>query len=88
MIMDRYKLDLVSAGRNFDKIRRAICSGYFFNCAKKDPQEGYKDLLSPVRESNDLCTNYLNEEKIKRMTQRKPTARMTMKMQRRSGSWK
>jgi ATP-dependent RNA helicase DHX8/PRP22 len=45
MIMDRYKLDLVSAGRNFDKIRRAICSGYFWNCAKKDPQEGYKTLV-------------------------------------------
>ncbi|QDZ17912.1 DEAH-box nuclear pre-mRNA splicing factor [Chloropicon primus] len=45
MIMDRYKLDLVSAGRNFDKIRRAICSGYFYNCAKKDPQEGYKTLV-------------------------------------------
>ena len=45
MIMDRYKLDLVSAGRNFNKIRRAICSGYFFNCAKKDPQEGYKTLV-------------------------------------------
>ena len=45
MIMDRYKLDLVSAGRNFNKIRRAICSGYFYNCAKKDPQEGYKTLV-------------------------------------------
>lgn len=38
-IMDRYKLDLVSAGRNFNKIRMAICSGFFFHAARKDPQE-------------------------------------------------
>ena len=44
-IMDRYKLDVVSAGRNFNKIRRAICSGFFFHSAKKDPQEGYKTLV-------------------------------------------
>tara|TARA_B110000977_G_scaffold173543_1_gene226774 strand:+ start:4236 stop:7760 length:3525 start_codon:yes stop_codon:yes gene_type:complete len=44
-IMDRYKLDVVSAGRNFNKIRKAICSGFFFHSAKKDPQEGYKTLV-------------------------------------------
>ena len=44
-IMDRYKLDVVSAGRNFNKIRRAICSGFFFHSAKKDPQEGYKTVV-------------------------------------------
>jgi ATP-dependent RNA helicase DHX8/PRP22 len=44
-IMDRYKLDMVSAGRNFNKIRRAICSGFFFHSAKKDPQEGYKTIV-------------------------------------------
>ncbi len=26
-------------------MRRAICSGYFRNAAKKDPQEGYKTLV-------------------------------------------
>lgn len=44
-IMDRYKLDVLSAGRNFNKIRRAICSGFFFHSAKKDPQEGYKTCV-------------------------------------------
>eukprot|EP00898_Chlorokybus_atmophyticus_P004046 jgi/Chlat1/4642/Chrsp3S05597 len=44
-IMDRYKLDIVSAGKNFNKIRRAICSGFFFHAARKDPQEGYKTLV-------------------------------------------
>eukprot|EP00899_Mesostigma_viride_P013186 jgi/Mesvir1/21869/Mv04246-RA.1 len=44
-IMDRYKLDVVSAGRNFNKIRKAICSGFFFHAARKDPQEGYKTLV-------------------------------------------
>ncbi|GAM26966.1 hypothetical protein SAMD00019534_101410, partial [Acytostelium subglobosum LB1] len=44
-IMDRYKLDLISCGKNFTKIRKAICSGYFANTAKKDPTEGYKTMV-------------------------------------------
>jgi len=44
-IMDRYKLNVVSAGKNFNKIRKAICSGFFSHAAKKDPQEGYKTLV-------------------------------------------
>jgi len=43
-IMDRYKLDIVSCGKNFTKVRKAICSGYFNHAAKKDPQEGYKTM--------------------------------------------
>lgn len=38
-IMDRYKLDMVSAGRSYVKIQKAICSGFFFHAARKDPQE-------------------------------------------------
>jgi len=44
-IMDRYKLDILSCGRNFTKIQKAICSGFFANAAKKDPNEGYKTLV-------------------------------------------
>ncbi|KAG6037756.1 hypothetical protein E4U41_004785 [Claviceps citrina] len=43
-IMDRYKHPIVSCGRHTDKIRRALCSGFFRNAARKDPQEGYKTL--------------------------------------------
>ena len=43
-IMDRYKLDIVSAGKNFTKVRKAVCSGFFMHAAKKDPQEGYKTM--------------------------------------------
>eukprot|EP00965_Chrysotila_dentata_P163337 5394981-Pleurochrysis_carterae.AAC.2 len=43
-IMDRYKLEVVSAGKNYTKVRKAICSGYFMHAAKKDPQEGYKTM--------------------------------------------
>jgi ATP-dependent RNA helicase DHX8/PRP22 len=43
-IMDRYKLDIVSAGRNYVKVRKAIVSGFFAHAAKKDPQEGYRTL--------------------------------------------
>jgi ATP-dependent RNA helicase DHX8/PRP22 len=38
-MMDRFKLDIVSAGRNYNKIRKAIVSGFFFKAAKRDPQE-------------------------------------------------
>ncbi|KAH0882580.1 LOW QUALITY PROTEIN: hypothetical protein HID58_058676, partial [Brassica napus] len=38
-IMDKYKLDVVSAGKNFTWIRKAITAGFFFHGARKDPQE-------------------------------------------------
>jgi len=41
-MMDRHKLDVVSCGKNTVRVQKAILSGYFRNCAKKDPQEGYK----------------------------------------------
>ncbi|XP_041021347.1 probable pre-mRNA-splicing factor ATP-dependent RNA helicase DEAH5 [Juglans microcarpa x Juglans regia] len=44
-IMDKYKLDVMSAGRNFIKIRKAITAGFFFHAARKDPQEGYRTLV-------------------------------------------
>ncbi|RXK38857.1 ATP-dependent RNA helicase DHX8/PRP22 [Tremella mesenterica] len=44
-IMDRYKHDLVSCGSNYNRVRMAICSGFFRNAAKKDPTEGYKTLV-------------------------------------------
>ncbi|KAF8625194.1 hypothetical protein AX15_005499 [Amanita polypyramis BW_CC] len=44
-IMDRYKHDVVSAGRDYNQVRKAICSGFFRHAAKKDPQEGYKTLV-------------------------------------------
>ncbi|TFK77464.1 ATP-dependent RNA helicase DHX8 [Pluteus cervinus] len=44
-IMDRYKHDVISAGRDYNRVRRAICSGFFRHAAKKDPQEGYKTLV-------------------------------------------
>ncbi|GJQ14352.1 hypothetical protein GpartN1_g6143.t1 [Galdieria partita] len=43
-IMDRQRLDLVSAGRAYNKIRKAIVSGFFMHAAKKDPQEGYRTI--------------------------------------------
>jgi ATP-dependent RNA helicase DHX8/PRP22 len=44
-ILDRYKMDIVSAGRNTNKIRKCIVAGFFTNAAKKDPQEGYKTMV-------------------------------------------
>ncbi|ETI21531.1 hypothetical protein G647_07878 [Cladophialophora carrionii CBS 160.54] len=44
-IMQRYKHQIVSCGRNTIKVRQALCSGFFRNSARKDPQEGYKTLI-------------------------------------------
>merc|ERR1711892_903390 len=44
-IMDRHKLDIVVAGRNTAKVQKAICSGYFRQAAKRDPQDGYRTLV-------------------------------------------
>ena len=41
-IMDRYKLDVTSAGKNVELIQKAITSGFYRNIAKKDPQEGFR----------------------------------------------
>ncbi|KAF9922003.1 DEAH-box ATP-dependent RNA helicase prp22 [Linnemannia zychae] len=43
--MDRYNQDVVSCGKNYTKVRRALCGGMFRHAAKKDPQEGYKTLV-------------------------------------------
>eukprot|EP00467_Chlorarachnion_reptans_P021821 CAMPEP_0114522842 /NCGR_PEP_ID=MMETSP0109-20121206/20963_1 /TAXON_ID=29199 /ORGANISM="Chlorarachnion reptans, Strain CCCM449" /LENGTH=1136 /DNA_ID=CAMNT_0001704097 /DNA_START=88 /DNA_END=3498 /DNA_ORIENTATION=+ len=44
-LMDRYRLPVESCGKNWNRLRKAIASGYFMNAAKKDPQEGYKTLV-------------------------------------------
>jgi ATP-dependent RNA helicase DHX8/PRP22 len=44
-IMDRYRLLLISAGKNYKLICKAITAGFFTNAAKKDPQEGYRTLV-------------------------------------------
>jgi len=44
MVMDRYKLEAISCGKNFNKVRKAITSGYFSQSAKKD-QEGYRTMV-------------------------------------------
>lgn len=43
-IMDRHKLAIVSCGRDVSRVQKAICSGFFRNAAKRDPQEGYRTL--------------------------------------------
>lgn len=43
-IMDRYKHDILSCGTDYNRVRKAICSGFFRNAAKRDPQEGFKSL--------------------------------------------
>lgn len=44
-IMDRYRHQIISCGRNTTKVRQTLCTGFFRNSARKDPQEGYKTLI-------------------------------------------
>ncbi|PGH26830.1 hypothetical protein AJ80_01410 [Polytolypa hystricis UAMH7299] len=43
-IMERYRHQIISCGRNTTQARQALCAGFFRNSARKDPQEGYKTL--------------------------------------------
>ncbi|KAI2658410.1 ATP-dependent RNA helicase DHX8 [Labeo rohita] len=42
---NKHKLDVVSCGKATVRVQKAICSGFFRNAAKKDPQEGYRTLI-------------------------------------------
>eukprot|EP01104_Vermistella_antarctica_P011829 TRINITY_DN3342_c0_g1_i1.p1 TRINITY_DN3342_c0_g1~~TRINITY_DN3342_c0_g1_i1.p1 ORF type:complete len:1157 (+),score=290.43 TRINITY_DN3342_c0_g1_i1:229-3699(+) len=44
-IMDRYRLDIMSCGKNFVKVSKAITAGFFTHAAKKDATEGYRTLV-------------------------------------------
>ncbi|XP_055388788.1 LOW QUALITY PROTEIN: ATP-dependent RNA helicase dhx8-like, partial [Condylostylus longicornis] len=44
-IMDRYKLEIVSCGKDYAKVQMSLCSGFFRHACKKDPQEGYRTLV-------------------------------------------
>ncbi|KAG5513861.1 hypothetical protein PMAC_000483 [Pneumocystis sp. 'macacae'] len=44
-IFQRYNYNIVSCGRNYDRVRRALISGFFSHASKKDPHEGYKTIV-------------------------------------------
>ena len=44
-ILERHKHPVLSAGGNYNLVRRALCAGFFRNVARKDPQEGYKTVV-------------------------------------------
>ena len=44
-IMDRYHFNILSAGKDYKRVCQAIVSGYFTNCAKRHPQEGYRTMV-------------------------------------------
>jgi len=43
--MDRYKFEIVTAGKDYNRVRKAICAGFFRHACKRDPQEGYRTLV-------------------------------------------
>lgn len=44
-IMQRYKLPILSCGRDFKRVRKAITAGFFAHAARRDPKEGYRTLV-------------------------------------------
>jgi ATP-dependent RNA helicase DHX8/PRP22 len=44
-IMERYEQDVRSCGADWDRVRKAVCAGFFTHAARRDPQEGYKTLV-------------------------------------------
>ncbi|CAK7211329.1 DEAH-box ATP-dependent RNA helicase prp22 [Sporothrix bragantina] len=44
-IMERYKHPVVSCGTHTDRVRQALCAGFFRNASRKDPHEGFKTLI-------------------------------------------
>ncbi|KAK9476447.1 P-loop containing nucleoside triphosphate hydrolase protein [Lipomyces japonicus] len=44
-IMERYKHKIISCGADTDRVRKALCSGFFRNASRRDPQEGYRTLI-------------------------------------------
>jgi len=44
-LMVRHKQMVISCGRNTQKVRQALCAGFFRNSARKDPSEGFKTLV-------------------------------------------
>ena len=43
-IMERHRHPIISCGRETERVRQALCAGFFRNTARKDPQEGYRTL--------------------------------------------
>ena len=47
-IMDRFRLPSASCGghsqKDYTKIRKSICAGFFYHSCRKDPTEGYKTI--------------------------------------------
>ena len=44
-IVQRYRHGSQSCGQDYSRVRKAICAGYFRNCCRRDPQEGYRTLI-------------------------------------------
>ncbi|KAJ9454107.1 putative pre-mRNA-splicing factor ATP-dependent RNA helicase DEAH5 [Diplonema papillatum] len=58
LILEKYRLPILSAGKNYTCIRKAIASGFFFHAAKRDNTDGYRtvteDQLVYVHPSSSL----------------------------------
>lgn len=44
-IMDKYKYEVKSCGKDYAKVRKAICAGFFSHACRRDPNEGYRTII-------------------------------------------
>lgn len=48
----------MSCGRQTGLVQKAICSGFFRNAAKRDPQEGKISIIIQLRYSQPISSGY------------------------------
>ena len=63
-IMDRHRLDVVSCGKSTTRVQKAVCSGFFRNAAKKDPQEGYRYVKQNCKQTAVRSVNKAHSVEI------------------------
>jgi ATP-dependent RNA helicase DHX8/PRP22 len=54
-IMERYRQPIVSCGRETDRVRRALCAGYFRNAARRRPRPGPQPTRLLHRAPRSTC---------------------------------
>jgi ATP-dependent RNA helicase DHX8/PRP22 len=44
-LMDKYKYEVKSCGKDYGKVRKAITAGFFAHACKRDANEGYRTII-------------------------------------------
>lgn len=70
--MDRHKLNTISCGRDVQRVQKAICSGFFRNAAKRDPQVSmlmhFDEVLGRIGPALEEIESYMDESPSSSLT--------------------